>query len=98
MLNLLLTYNFSLLLRRLVTGASAALLGLLLSACESHDGAQSLAVACFRSVSTLAPIMGGQGAASCTTARPGPASGAAVGRTATAAAKKPGRALVASSR
>lgn len=59
MLSLLYSCNFSPLLRRLVTGASAGLAALALTACEHRNDARSLAAGCVRSLSTLAPIMGG---------------------------------------
>ena len=68
MLNLLLVYNFPFLVRRLYAGLLAVLLGFGLSACGPRDDARTLAAECFRSASTLAPIMGGQGGAPCAAA------------------------------
>ncbi|MDM0016022.1 hypothetical protein [Variovorax saccharolyticus] len=52
-------------MRRLAAGVSAGLAALLLSACEHRDDARSVAADCVRSLSTLAPIMGGHGRTPC---------------------------------
>jgi hypothetical protein len=86
-------------MRRLAAGLSAGLAALLLSACEHRDEVRSVAADCVRSLSTLAPIMGGHGSKGCAAA---PA--AAVGpdgpivRMARAQGPEDSRALLASAR
>jgi len=56
------------LMRRLAAGVSAGLAALLVSACGHRDEARSVAADCVRSLSTLAPIMGGHGSQGCAAA------------------------------
>ena len=56
------------LMRRLAAGVSAGLAALLVSACGHRDEARSVAADCVRSLSTLAPIMGGHGSKGCAAA------------------------------
>jgi len=90
--------NFSPLVRRLVTGASAGLATLALTACEHRHDARSLASGCVRSLSTLAPIMGG-GSALCAATPAAAAADGPIVRMAAGPAMSPAgrdRALIAS--
>lgn len=97
--NLLDSCNFSPLLRRVAAGAAASLAALVLTACEHRDDARTVAADCVRSLSTLAPIMGGSGSGSgstlCAAAPDAVAPEAPIVGTATAPAG-PERALIAS--
>lgn len=97
--NLLDSCNFSPLLRRVAAGAAASLAALVLAACEHRDDARTVAADCVRSLSTLAPIMGGSGSGStrCAAAPDAVVPEAPIVRTATAPAG-PELALIASAR